>query len=350
MKRNKWYLSVIVMVSALALICGSAAGADNKVFKWKGQGCFGNASPLGKYTVVLWKQYAEAMSGGRLQIMLHDAGEIVPPTKIYDAVKDGMLDFGMNTPAWQKGKYPAGDLYYTLPGGVLEMNDLIVWLYGAGGKQLAQEMYGDELIVFPLGLTPPEEVWTKKPVKTLADIKGMKIRAAGLSMDLWEKLGASVVLLAGGEVLPGLQRGLIDGAEMLEASYDFSLGLHEVCKYRFGPPVHMSNNVFQLLIKTKSWKELPDDLKAIVEKAAMASTLQGYADFWQETIEADKKITAYGITTTKLSKADQDKTRELTMQILDQKSAENPFFKKVWESQKKFIKEFRPYYDFTKFD
>jgi TRAP-type mannitol/chloroaromatic compound transport system substrate-binding protein len=349
MKRSKWCFSILVMVFALALICGSATAAD-KVFKWKGQGCFGNASPLGKYTIVLWKQYVEQMSGGRLQIMLHDAGEIVPPTKIYDAVKDGMLDFGMNTPAWQKGKYPAGDLYYTLPGGVLEMNDLIVWLYGAGGKQLAQEMYGDELIVFPLGLTPPEEVWTKKPVKSLADIKGMKIRAAGLSMDLFEKLGASVVLLPGGEVLPGLQRGLIDGAEMLEASYDYSLGLHEVCKYRFGPPVHMSNNVFQLMIKTKSWKELPDDLKAIVEKAAMSSTLQGYADFWQETIDADKKIAAYGITTTKLSKEDQAKTREITMQIIDEKSAENPFFKKVWESQKKFIKEFRPYYDFTKFD
>jgi TRAP-type mannitol/chloroaromatic compound transport system substrate-binding protein len=112
----------------------------------------------------------------------------------------------------------------------------------------------------------------------------------------------------------------------------------------------MSNNIFQLLIKPKSWKELPDDLKAIVEKAAMAATLQGYASFWQDTIEADKKITAYGIVATKLSKADQDKTREITMQILDEKSAQDPFFKKVWESQKKFIKEFRPYFDLTKFD
>ncbi|MEW5910107.1 MAG: hypothetical protein AB1659_09945, partial [Thermodesulfobacteriota bacterium] len=129
-----------------------------------------------------------------------------------------------------------------------------------------------------------------------------------------------------------------------------SLGLHEVCKFRFGPPVHMSNNNFQLMIKTKSWKELPNDLKAIVEKAAIASSFQGYANFWQETIVADKKITSMGITTTKLSKADQDKTRELTMQILNEKSAKDPYFKKVWESQKSFIEKFRPYYDFTKFD
>jgi hypothetical protein len=71
---------------------------------------------------------------------------------------------------------------------------------------------------------------------------------------------------------------------MLEASYDMSLGLHEVCKYRFGPPIHMSNNIFQLVIKTKSFKELPADLKEIVEKAALAATMQGYANFWQDTI------------------------------------------------------------------
>ncbi len=349
MKRNKRWLSILVCVCALALFAGGA-GAAEKVVKWKGESCFGIASPLGKHTIVLWKEYVEAMAGGRLQLTLHDAGEIVPPTKIYDAVKDGMLDFGLNTPAYQKGKYPAGDLFYTLPGGVLEMNDLIIWLYGAGGKELAQQMYGDELIVFPLGLTPPEQIWSKKPIKTLEDIKGMKVRAAGLSMDLFQKLGASVVLLAGGEVLPALQRGLIDGAEMLEASYDMSLGLHEVCKYRFGPPIHMSNNIFQLVIKTKSWKELPDDLKQIVEKAALAATMQGYATFWQDTIAADQKLRAYGTITTKLSKEDQARTREITMQIIDEKSAADPFFKKVWESQKKFIQDFRPYYDFTKFD
>ena len=349
MTKNRWWLSIFVCVCALALVAG-AAGAAEKVVRWKGQSCFGIASPLGKHTIVLWKEFVEAMSGGRMQITLHDAGEIVPATKIYDAVRDGLLDFGLNTPAWQKGKYPAGDLFYTLPGGVLEMNDLIIWLYGGGGKELAQEMYGDELVVFPLGLTPPEQIWSKKPVNTLEDIKGMKFRAAGLSMDLFQKLGASVVLLAGGEVLPALQRGVIDGTEMLEASYDMSLGLHEVCKYRFGPPIHMSNNIFQLVISTNSWKDLPADLQMIVEKAALAATMQGYANFWQDTIEADQKLREYGTITTKLSKEDQAKTREIAMQIIEEKSAADPYFKKVWESQKTFIENFRPYYDFTKFD
>ena len=159
-----------------------------------------------------------------------------------------------------------------MPAGILEFNDLILWLYGGGGKELEQEMYGNELIVFPLGLTPPEQIWSKRPINTLDDIKGLKIRAAGLSMDLWDKLDASVVLLTGGEVLPALQRGMIDATEFLEPSFDYTMGLHEVCKYRFGPPIHMSNNIFQLLVKTQSWEALPDHLKAIVEKAAMAAS------------------------------------------------------------------------------
>jgi TRAP-type mannitol/chloroaromatic compound transport system substrate-binding protein len=346
----KRYDRVFIVVAIAIVFLISTGQSHAQQVKWKGESCFPLNNPLGKLTIALWKENVEKMSGGRIAITLHDAGEIVPPTKIYDAVRDGLLDFGLNTPAWQKGEHAAGDLYYTLPGGVLEFNDLIIWLYAGGGKELEQEMYKDQLIVLPLGLTPPEEIWSKKPIKTLADIKGMKIRSAGLCMELFQKLGASVVLLAGGEVLPALQRGLIDGAEFLEASADYTIGLHEVCKYRLGPPIHMSNNIFQLMIKTKSWKELPADLKAIVEGAAIAATFDGYTKWWIQTIEFDKKIRDYGIITTKLSAKDQATTRQITMQILDEKSKQDPFFAKVWKSQRDFIQKFKPYYDLTKFD
>ena len=112
----------------------------------------------------------------------------------------------------------------------------------------------------------------------------------------------------------------------------------------------MSNNIFQLMIKTKSWKALPDDLKAIVENAAMAATFQGYSRFWMASIEYNKKIEEYGIKTTKLSKADQAKARQLAFEILDEKSKKDPYFAKVWRSQKEFIEKYKPYYDLTKFD
>ncbi|OEU48751.1 MAG: hypothetical protein BA862_13875 [Desulfobulbaceae bacterium S3730MH12] len=350
-KKRITFVTMIVAAFAFTFVTFSSLSfAAEKTITWKGQSCFPVASPLGKHTITLWKNFVEQMSGGRLKITLHDVGEIVPGSKVYDAVRDGLLDFGLNTPAYQKGRYPAGDLFYTLPGGVFQFNDLILWLYGGGGLQLEQEMYGDEVVVFPLGLTPPEELWSKKPINSLADIKGIKIRAAGLSMDLWEKLGASVVLLPAGEVVPALQRGMIDASEILDASLDYTLGLHEVCKYRFGPPLHMSNNIFQLLVKPKSFNALPDDLKAIVEKAAMAATFQGYADFWQSSMEFNTKIEEYGTITTKLPKEEQLKARKLAFEILEEKAQKDPYFKKVWESQKAFIKKYKPYAELTTFD
>ena len=112
----------------------------------------------------------------------------------------------------------------------------------------------------------------------------------------------------------------------------------------------MSNNIFQLFIQPKTWKALPDDLKAIVEKAAMAATFQGYADFWIDSIEYNKKIEEYGTITTKLSKEDQAKARKIAFEILDEKSEKDPFFKKVWESQKAFIAKYKTYSDLTTFD
>lgn len=346
--RRTAVIFVILLVGVLFIATPGIAA--EKTFKLKGQTCFGLSSPLGQNTIVIWKKLVEEMSGGRIEIQLFDAGEIVPPNQVFEAVSKGVLDFGLNTPAWQKGKYPAGDLFYTLPGGVLAFNDLIIWMYAGGGLELEQEMYGDAVVVFPLGLTPPEEVWTSKPINTLEDIKGLKIRTAGLGTELWQQLGASVVTLPGGEVLPSLQRGLIDSAEFLDASMDYSLGIHEILKYRFGPPIHMSNNIFQLLIKPSTWKKLPADLQAVVQNAAMAATIQGYSNHWIDAIEANAKLEAYGVKTTKLSKADQDKARKIALEIIEKKAKSDPYFAKVWASQKAYLAKYKPYSDLTSFD
>jgi len=335
----------VIMVFSMSV---TAIAADS--IKWIGQSCFPVQLPVGMY-FPMWADNVEEMSGGRLTIEVHGAGEIVPATSVFDSVRDGVLDCGQNTPAFQKGQYPAGDLFYTLPGGVTETNDLLVWMYGGEGQALAQEMYGDIIKVFPLGLTPPESgIWTTKPVKTLDDIKGLKIRSAGLSMELWKKLGASVVLLPGGEVVPSLRRGVIDGAEFAFPSMDVGLGLHEVCKYLMGPPIHMGSNIFQLLINPRAWEKLPEDLKEIVKNAAIAASFEGYSKFYVESSAAFDKIKEAGVEVNKLSKEDQMKALQLSYEILDEKSAEDPMFKKVWESQKQFIDSYQDFYNFAKFD
>ncbi len=346
MKKKALLVAIaVVMVLTMAM---SAVAADS--YKWIGQSCFPVKLPVGAY-FPMWAEKVEAMSGGRLVIEVHGSGEIVPGPAVFDSVRDGVLDCGQNTPAWQKGQYPAGDLFYTLPAGVTETNDLLVWMYGGEGQALADEMYGDAIKVFPLGLTPPESgIWTTKPVKTLDDIKGLKVRSAGLSMELWQKLGASVVLLPGGEVVPSLRRGVIDGAEFAFPSMDVGLGLHEVCDYLMGPPIHMGSNIFQLVINPAKWEALPDDLKAIVKNAAIAASFEGYSQFYVDSSTAFDQIKEAGVEINKLSKEDQMKALKLSYEILDEKSEEDPMFKKVWESQKQFLESYVDFYNFTKFD
>ncbi len=330
---------------------GKAADKPMETYSWIVQSCFPKNMPLTAQTIQLWADKVTAMSGGRLKITLHGAGEIVPGPEVFEAVRDGALDAGMNTPAWQKGEFPASDLFYTLPGGVTEFHDLFVWLYGFGGKDLEQEMYGDQIKVIPLGLTPPEEMWTNKEITSLKDFAGLKIRAAGLSMDLWDALGASSVLLAGGEVVPSLQRGVIDAAEFAFPSMDVPLGLPDVASYVYGPPLHMGPNKFQLVINPAKWNELPADLQAVVENAAVAATFEGYANEWIATMKAfDHMKNETDLVITKLPAELQKQARELTYKILDEKSAEDEMFAKIWESQRSFLEQFEAYDEFTSFD
>jgi TRAP-type mannitol/chloroaromatic compound transport system substrate-binding protein len=360
MKRAASILLTAVLTLGLFVACGGGQGESDqaqaekqqeKSYKWIVQSCFPKNMPLTERTVALWAEKVNTMSGGRLEITLHGSGEIVPGPEVFEAVRDGALDAGMNTPAWQKGEYPAGDLFYTLPGGVTEFHDLFVWEWGYGGKELEQEMYGDEIVVFPLGLTPPEEFWANREIKRIEDFQGLKVRSAGLSMELWQELGGSPVLLPGGEVVPSLQRGVIDAAEFAFPSMDVPLGLPDVAKYVYNPPLHMGSNKFQLVINPKKWNELPAELQAIVENAATAATFEGYAKEWVATMEAFQEMQGMeDLTIVKLSEEIQQEAINLAFKILNEKSQEDEFFGKVWNSQKTFLERYQPYHQFASFD
>jgi TRAP-type mannitol/chloroaromatic compound transport system substrate-binding protein len=130
---------------------------------------------------------------------------------------------------------------------------------------------------------------------------------------------------------------------------DVALGLHEVAKYVIGPPIHMGSNMFQLLVNPTSWNALPADLKSIVREATISATFEGYAHHWAEAIKAFEKIKHSGVTVLRLSPQDQAEARRLSIEILEEKSKKDPFFKKVWESQRHFKEVYQPYHDFTGF-
>lgn len=346
----KNFFMIILITMFLFCTFNMSYAADQEQFHWVTQTCHQLVGPLWDYVYKIWADKVVEMSGGRMSIDMHATGEIVPGSDVYDAVRDGILDAAVNSPGYLSGKFPASDVLSTLPGGLLEFNDLVVWYFGGEANELAQEMYGDSVIVFPLGLTPPETFWTNKKIEKLDDLKGVKFRSAGIAMEFWDALGASVMMIPGGEIVPGLQRHLLDATDYLDPYMDYSLGLHEVADYIVGPPLHMTNNNYQLIINPKSWEALPDDLKAIVKNAATAATIEGYAQWWIKSAEYFQKIIESGVTPIKLSKEEQNKAREIALKILEARAKENELFMKVWKSQRDLIEKIRPYYDLTSFD
>jgi TRAP-type mannitol/chloroaromatic compound transport system substrate-binding protein len=276
----------------------------------------------------------EAMSSGRLKINYHGAGEVVPAMEAFNAVRSGTLDAAQNT-SWQQGEFPAQEIFFSPGGGLIDRQALLYWAFSEEGTALRQEMYKGQAINFSLGATPPEDTWFKKEINSLNDLKGLKMRTSGsMSQEIFSKMGVSVVNLAGGDVVPSLQRGVIDSAEFCDPSMDWDLGLHEVCAYNYSPALHVAGgvNIFELIINPKKWNALTPDLQAIVKNACWAATIQGEAAQWTAAGVAYQKMVQYGTKFRRFPVEVQTFAKKTAQDYITNKLATDPFYAKVWSS------------------
>ncbi len=283
------------------------------------------------------------LSGGRLQIKVHSAGELVPTPGVFDAVAKGMVEAGGDWPGYWGGKNSAFDLMGSFPMG-LGQYDYVNWYYHGGGKDLYNEMYGKfNMVYFLCAVTPMESgVRSRVPIRNLADFKGKKLRMAGRAMGhILKKIGGAQVMLPGGEIYQALQLGTIDGAEFSSASIDWGMGFAEVTKFNHGPGWHQPASVIGVMINRDAWNRLPKDLQLIVEYAAQATT--AYMSSWFEVgnIEAMEKFRKAGTQVFKLPAEDMKKVEEYAWEYLVEESAKNPDFHKVAVSMFQYFKDFR---------
>lgn len=344
--KKVWAVLAILM---FVLVFSSPAGAQ-QTFKWKVQstwtaGDFHQVNPKGLVEKI------EAMSGGRLKIELLAAGAIVPAFEVLDAVHKEILDGGHAWPGYWYGKHPAATLFGSVPGGPYGMSseDYLGWLYLAGGKELYNELMQKELkmnvVVFPtFGETPEPLGWFPKPMKNLKDFKGLKFRAGGMSAEVFKAMGMTVVTLPGGEIVPALERGVIDAGEFSDPSSDMAMGFQDVRKFYHMPGTHQPTGMMEFIINKKKWDELPADLKAIVEYAGMAETIHFTIKMLnQNSKDLNTLVTKHGVKVV-------ETPRDILIEVLKawDKVAEkyvkaNPFFAKVYESQKKWAQQVVPY-------
>ena len=296
----------------------------------------------------LWAETVEKMSSGRLKVETLPAGAIVPAFEVFDATSKGVLDVGMAPFGYIQGRNTATIPMSHGPLFGMDGNDYYAWYYDGGGMKLLEEFYKDvvklNVVGFPIPTDYPQGLgWFKKEIKSLADIKGMKYRIYGIGAETYGKLGVSVVTIPGGEIVPAMERGVIEGAEWINCLEDRKLGLHKVAKHYYTPGMHEPVTGGQLMFNADVWKQLPPDLQEMVKVASVyATTMRNFA-FNRETADACQELLKEG---TKIHRTPD----EILINFLDEwekiqagYAEQNPFYNKVIQSQKKYAETVVPF-------
>ncbi len=283
------------------------------------------------------------MTGGDLKIEVLPAGSVVPAFGLLDAVSKGTLDGGHGVIVYHYGKQAAMGLFGSSPAFGMDGNMLLSWYRYGGGKELHTKIYnaiGANVVAFLYGPMPTQPFgWFKKPISKLEDLKGLKFRTVGLSVDMYTAMGCAVNALPGAEIVPAMDRGLLDGAEFNNASSDRALGFQDVSKVCMLQSFHQNAEQFEILFNKDKYNSLPARLKATIDHAVEAAN----ADMMWKAIDRYSKdyIWLQNEAKVKFYKTPDPvlyKQLEVFDQIAAKKSAENPLFKEVLESQIAFAK------------
>jgi TRAP-type mannitol/chloroaromatic compound transport system substrate-binding protein len=283
------------------------------------------------------------MSGGDLRIEVLPAGAVVPAFGLLDAVSKGTLDGGHGALNYHYGKQNALALWGSGPGYAMDANMLLAWHKYGGGRELLAKIYaslGANVVSFPYGPQATQPLgWFKKPIAKVDDLKGLKYRTVGISIDMFQAMGAAVNALPGGEIVSAMDRGLLDAAEFNNATSDRLLGFPDVSKVCMLQSYHQNGEQFEILFNKTKYDGLPASLKAIIAyatEAASADMLWKSMDrYSQDYIELQTvdKVKFY-----KTPDAILQRQLEVYDEIVAKKAADNPLFREVIESQLAFAK------------
>lgn len=281
------------------------------------------------------------MTGGELKIEVLPAGAVVPAFGLLDAVSKGTLDGGHGVMGYNYGKQSAIALWTSGPAFGMDANMVLAWHKYGGGKALLAELYksiGANVVSFLTGPMPTQPLgWFKKPVSKVEDLKGLKFRTNGLAIDMFTAMGAAVNALPAGEIVPAMDRGLLDGAEFNNASSDRVLGFPDVSKVCMLQSFHQSSEQFEVTFNKTRYDALPAKLKAIIENAVEAAS----SDMSWKAIDRYSKDYAgmqsqNGVKFYKTPDSVLQAQLAVWDQVVARKGADNPLFKKVEASMRAF--------------
>lgn len=291
---------------------------------------------LGDNPVYLTDMLRKA-SGGAIDLQIFEPGEIVPAFSITDAVRDGKVSAGYTWLGYDQGKIPASPLVSAVPFG-MEPWEYTAWWYEGGGRQLTETLY-QRYNIYPIlcGITGPETAgWFRGRIDSLEDVKGLKIRFAGLGGQVIERLGASVTMLPGGEIFQALEKGAIDATEFALPVVDQSLGFNRVAPYNYYPGWHQPFTSSHLVINLALWQQLADADQALLRLGCTAAVTRNLAQAEALQGEVIEKFADIGVTAEILPEPLLRELNRVADEILEEEAANDPDFARILESQRAF--------------
>lgn len=320
--------------------------APQQTYKWKLVTSWPKNFPgLGRGPET-FAEYVNTMSGGRLQVTVYGAGELVPGFEVFDAVSQGTAQMGHAGAYYWKGKMPAAPIFSAIPFGmnVTEMN---AWLHYGGGMELWRELYAPfGVIPFAGGNTGVQMAgWFKNEITSLDDFAGLNMRIPGLGGEVFKAVGGVPVSLTGGEIFVSLQSGAIDATEWVGPYNDLAFGLFRAADYYYHSGWHEPGTALEFIVNQEVYEALPEDLQKIVEVATRAVNQDMLDEYTARNNQAMQKlINEHGVKVRPLPDDVLNALKEATAEVMAQKSAEDAMFKKVYESYSAFYEGVRNYH------
>lgn len=278
------------------------------------------------------------MSGGRINVKVYGAGELVGAFEVFDAVSRGTAQLGHAGAYYWKGKIPSAVFFSSVPFG-LTPDEMNAWLYYGGGIELWEEAYKPfGLIPNPAGNSGTQMGgWFNKEINSVSDLKGLKMRIPGLGGEVLKKAGGVPVTLPGGEIFPSLQSGAIDATEWVGPYNDLAFGLYKAAKFYYTPGWHEPGTTMECMINEKAFNELPADLQSIVRNAMKVANLEMLSEYTARNQQAlQTLIEKHQVELREFPEEVLRELKALSEQVIETEAAKDKLSTKVWASQKAF--------------
>lgn len=361
MKKNPWNNVSAGFAILIAFVVGvlgaaslrdssgttSSSASDSKRnvgpdISWRLPVAFGTNLPALGDNILFVRDSLSVSTQGRVEFQVFEPGMLMPAFSITEGVRDAKVEAGYTWLGYDQGRIPATPLISAVPFG-MEPWEFAAWYFEDEGKTLTTELYADHNIQPVLcGIIGPETAgWFRKEIRSLDDIKGLKIRFAGLGGRVLQKLGASVTLIPGGEIFQALEKGAIDATEYSMPAVDQMLGFDRVAKFNYFPGWHQTFTAAHLVVNKDTWESLNDADRELIETTCTAGVMRNLAKGEAIQGEVMQGFAAKGVTPVKFS---EDILRELnlvTQQVLTEEAEKDSDFDRIWKSQKRFQANYR---------